>query len=271
MLVIAETAIAVIVVVGAGLLVQTVQSLSAVDAGFDRSRLATFSITLPRASFDILGRVRAYQRILDQLRAVPGVQAASAMSALPLERPIIYNQTEITNFIGHLGPLISIDYQRVMSGFFETTRIPIVQGRGFHSTDVASDGGVAIVNEALANTFWQGQNPIGQRLRPGGTTPWLTVIGVARDVKQTGIDQPVRPEVYALVDQIRSNTPTSFLSVSPTTMHVVIRTSLPLESLASTIQQVVRDVDPAVPVARLREMEEVFTESIRRPRLLADC
>jgi predicted permease len=268
-LVIAETAIAVIVVVGAGLLVQTVRNLTAVDAGFERSRLATFSISLPRARFDNLVRVRAFQRILDQLRAVPGVEAASAMSGLPLDRPVVFNQTEITNFIGKFGPLIASDYQRVMSGFFETTRIPIVQGRGFQSIDVGSDAGVAVVNEALANAFWQGQNPIGQRLRPGGTMPWLTVIGVAKDVKQTGIDKPVRPEVYALVDQIKSDTLTSFLSISPTTMHVVLRTTLPLESLAPTIQQAVRDVDPAVPVARLREMQEVFTESIRGPRLLA--
>jgi ABC-type antimicrobial peptide transport system permease subunit len=81
---------------------------------------------------------------------------------------------------------------------------------------------------------------------------------------QTGVDQPVRAEAYVLVDQV-----SSFLSVSPTTMHVVARTTLPLPTLAPTIARVVRDVDPAVPVARLREMDEVFSESIRGPRLLA--
>lgn len=137
------------------------------------------------------------------------------------------------------------------------------------STDVASPGGVVVVNETLAKTYWTGRNPIGQQLRPGGSTPWLTVIGVARDVKQTGIDQPVRAEVYALVDQVSSASLTSFLSISPTTMHVVARTTLALATLAPTITRVVRDVDPTVPVARLREMDEVFTESIRGPRLLA--
>jgi putative ABC transport system permease protein len=130
-------------------------------------------------------------------------------------------------------------------------------------------GGVAVVNETLANTYWTGRNPIGQRLRPAGSNPWLTVIGVARDVKQTGVDQPVRAEAYALVDQVSTASLTSFLSVSPTTMHVVARTTLPLATLAPTIARVVRDVDPAVPVARLREMDEVFIESIREPRLLA--
>ena len=271
-LVMAETALAVIVVVGAGLLLRTVHNLTAVDEGFDRSRLVTFSITLPRASFDLMGRVRAYQQILDQLRAVPGVRLATAMTGLPLERPVISNQTEIANSTAPGASLAPLDYQRVMSGFFETTGIPILQGRGFQSTDVASAGGVAVVNETLAKTYWTGRNPIGQRLRPATdnpTSPWFTVIGVARDVMQTGVDQPVRPEVYALVDQVSTASLTSFLSISPTTMHVVARTTLPLPTLAPTIARVVRDVDPAVPVAHLRGMDEVFTESIRGPRLLA--
>jgi predicted permease len=268
-LVVAETALAVIVVVGAGLLLRTVHNLAVVDEGFDRSHLVTFSITLPRASFDIMSRVRAYQRILDQLRAAPGVHFATAMSGLPLDRPVISNQTEIANSTTPGASLAPLDYQRVMSGFFETTGIPILQGRSFQSTDVASAGGVAVVNETLAKMYWPGRNPIGQRLRPGGSTPWLTMIGVAKDVKQTGIDQPVRAEVYALIDQVSTASLTSFLSISPTTMHVVARTTLPLATLAPTITRVVRDVDPAVPVTRLREMDEVFTASIRGSRLLA--
>jgi putative ABC transport system permease protein len=268
-LVVAETALAVIVVVGAGLLLRTVHNLTVVDEGFDRSHLVTFSITLPPASFDLMGRVRAYQRILDQLRAVPGVHFATAMTGLPLDRPVISNQTEIANSTTPGASLAPLDYQRVMSGFFETTGIPILQGRGFQSTDVASEGWVVVVNETLAKTYWTGRNPIGQQLRRGTNSPWLTVIGVARDVKQTGIDQPVRAEVYALVDQVSTATPTSSLSISPTTMHVVARTTLPLATLAPNIARVVRDVEPTVPVARLREMDEVFTESIRGPRLLA--
>jgi putative ABC transport system permease protein len=268
-LVTAETALAVIVVVGAGLLLRTVHNLTTVDAGFDRTRLVTFSITLPRASFDIMGRVRAYQRLVEQLREVPGVRGASAMTSLPLARPFLINQTEITNNVVTSGGSIPIDYQRVMSGFFETTGIPILQGRGFQSADTAAQGGVAVVNETLANTYWKGRNPIGQQLRPGGTNPWLTVIGVAKDVKQTGVEQPVGAEAYVLIDQVASDSPTSFLAISPTTMHVVVRTTLALATRAPTIGRVVRDVDPAVPVARLREMDEVFAESIRRPRLLA--
>jgi predicted permease len=268
-LVISETALAVIVVVGAGLLLRTVHNLTAVDVGFDRSRLVTFSITLPRASFDLLPRVRAYQQLVEQLRAVPGVEAASAMTGLPLERPVISNQTEIANSSAPMASIAPIDYQRVMTGFFETTGIPIVRGRSFQAADAASKGGVALVNETLANTYWQGIDPIGQRLRPGGTMPWFTVIGVVKDVKQTAVDEPVRAEAYMLLDQVATDKPVNFLGFTPTTMNVVLRTALPLSTLSPTIAQVVHDLDPRVPVAGLRDMDAVFTESIRRPRLLA--
>jgi predicted lysophospholipase L1 biosynthesis ABC-type transport system permease subunit len=157
-----------------------------------------------------------------------------------------------------------------MSGFFDATHVPLVRGRAFQSTDTSPVAGVAIVNETMARTFWSGVDPIGQRLRPGGTKPWLTVVGVAGDVKQTGVDQPVRPEVYVLVDQLATPTLSSFLSVTPPTMHVVVRSTLSLAALAPAIRTAVRHVAPNVPVAGLREMDEVFAESIRRPRLLAD-
>lgn len=156
-----------------------------------------------------------------------------------------------------------------MSAFFDTMGIPILQGRSFQSSDAASSGYVTIVNETLANTYWYGRNPIGQRLRPAGSGPWFTVIGVAKDVKQMGVDQPVGAEAYVFVDQLATDSPTTWLAISPTTMHVVVRTTLPPQTLAPMIARVVRQVDSALPVARLRDMDEVFTESIRRPRLLA--
>ena len=268
-LVVLETALAVMVVAGAGLLWRTVHNLTAVDTGFDRSRVVTFSITLPQPRYDLVRRARTFQRLLDGVRAVPGIDSASAMSSVPLDRPFRINQSEISNNTTG-APTVGLDYQRVMSNFFETTRIPIVQGRAFDAVDAASPGSVAIVNETFARTYWKGLDPIGQRLRPGGTMPWFTAIGVARDVRQTGVDEDVRPEAYVFVDQLATPTLTSFLSVTPATMHVVLRTALPPAALASTVARIVGEVDPAVPVARLREMDDVFADSIRRPRLLAD-
>jgi predicted permease len=270
-LVAAEVGLAVMVVIGAGLLVRTVINLMSVDSGFDPSRVVTFAITLPQATSEPGSRGRTYRNILDTLRAVPGVQAVSAMSGLPPTRPLNANDTEIDNYTAPPeGPYENVDYyQNVMSDYFETMGIPIVQGRGFQSIDAGATGMVTVVNERLVDTFWKGLNPIGQRLRPccGDQVPWFTVIGVAKDVKQGGIDQDAGTELYFFVEQLSRLPPPR--SQAPATMNIVMRTTLAPAALAQTIERVVRAADPAVPVVRLREMGGVFAESIRRPRLLA--
>jgi predicted permease len=271
-LVMAEVALAVMLVIGAGLLVRTVYNLTQVDAGFDRSRLVTFSMTIPNVNYpQPSARAQMYQRLLGKLRAVPGVQAATAMSGLPPNRPVNANDTDIDNYTAPPeGPFENVDYyQNVMSDYFETMGIPIVQGRSFQQTDAASTGMVAVVNETLVNTFWKDRNPIGQRLRPccSDQIPWFTVIGVAKDVKQGGVDQKTGTELYFFVEQTASAPPP--FAPAPGTMNVVLRTTLPPAALSRTIESVVREVDRTVPIVRLQDMNGVFAESIRRPRLLA--
>jgi predicted permease len=272
-LVIAEVALAVMLVIGAGLLVRTVYNLMSVDTGFDRSRLVTFSIMLPDASYPLApARAQVYQQLLGTLRAAPGVQAATAMSGLPPNRPVDAEDTKIESYAAPPeGPFGNVDYyQSVMSGYFETTGIPIVKGRSFQPADAASSGMVAVVNEAFANTYWKGQNPIGRRLRPdwGDEIPWFTVIGVAKNVKQGGVDRKTGTEFYFFVEQMARAQPP--LARAPGTMNVVLRTTLPPSVLSHTIERAVRGADRTVPVVRLREMDGVFAESIRRPRLLAE-
>jgi len=268
-LMIGEVALAVMLVISAGLLIRTVYNLTSVDAGFDRSRLVTFSMTLPMATSEPDTRAQAYQRVLERLRAAPGVQGTTVMSGLPPNRPPDAIATRIENYTAADGrPVEVIDYyQFVMGDYFETMGIPIVAGRGFERTDIASQGKMVVVNETLANRIWKGQNPIGQRLRPNlsgaigaSDDPWHTVIGVAKDVKQRGIEHSAGTELYVSLNQH---------GISPATMNVVLRTTLPPAALSGTLERLVREVDPAVPIVRLRDMESVFAESIRRPRLLA--
>jgi predicted permease len=255
-------------VIGAGLLVQTVYNLTRIDAGFDRSRLVTFSMTLPMANSEPATRAQAYQRVLDRLRSVPGILGTAAMSGLPPNRTPDAIATPIENYSSYDGkPFEVIEYyQFVMSDYFGTMGIPIVAGRGFERTDNASQGKVAIVNETLAKRIWKGRNPIGQRVRPPGGSfgasddAWHRVIGVAKDVRQRGVERPAGTELYVSLDQH---------GVSPPSMNVVMRTTLLPAALSGTIERAVREVDAAVPVVRLRDMDSVFAESIRRPRLLA--
>ena len=267
-LVTAEVALAVMLVIGAGLLIRTVHNLMSVDAGFDRARLVTFSMTLAEP-YDPDTRAPAYQRLLDKLRAAPGIQGAAVMSGLPPHRSPEAIPTRIANHTASDGsPAEIIDYyQFVMGDYFETMGVPIVAGRGFEPADAASPGRVVIVNETLANRIWKGRNPVGERVRPNlaaaigfGGDAWHTVIGVARDVKQGGVDQATGTELYLSLDQ---------LAMAPPTMNVVLRTTLSPAAVAPTLARLVREVDPAVPIVRLRDMESVFAQSIRRPRLLA--
>ena len=272
-LVMAEVALAVVLVIGAGLLLRTVYNLTAVDAGFNRSRLVTFALTLPVVNYpQATARAQMYQRLLTKLRAVPGVQGASAMSGLPPNRPLNANDTDIGNYTAPPeGPFENVDYyQSVMTDYFETMGIPIVQGRSFQATDAGS-GPVVIVNETLVNTFWKGMNPIGQTLKPGfgpfAQMPDFTVIGVAKDVKQGGVDQKTGTELYVLVDQTALAPPP--VTSSPNAMNIVLRTDLSPGALRTAIDAAVREADATVPVVRLRDMNGVFIDSIRRPRLLA--
>lgn len=271
-LVMAEVALAVMLVIGAGLMLRTVANLTRVDAGFDRSRLVTFQMALPTANYpQPLERSQMYERLLGKLRAVPGVQSASAMSGMPPNRPLNANDTDIDNYTAPPeGPFENVDYyQNVMTDYFETMGIPIVQGRSFQASDVASEGMVAVVNETLVNTFWKGRNPIGQRLKPccGDVIPWFTVVGVAKDVKQGGVDKKTGTEFYFLIDQT-ARAPVN-VRTAPGTLNVVLRTTLPTTNLRTSIEAAVREADPSVPIVRLRDMNAVFDQSIQRPRLLA--
>lgn len=267
-LVIAQVACAVLLVIGAGLLIQTVYHLTTIDSGFDRTPLLTFSLTLPMANSEPDTRAQSYQRVLDKLRAVPGVLGAAAMSGLPPHRTPDSIQTPIENHASPDGrPFEVIDYyQFVMGDYFRTMGIPIVAGHGFEDPGAASTGKTAIINETLSRRIFPGRNPIGQRLRPPGgsfgadTADWHTIIGVARDVPQRGVNHSAGTELYVSLDQHR---------VAPPSLNVVLRTALPPAALAATIERVIQEVDAAVPVVRLRPMDSVFAESIGRPSLLA--
>ena len=268
-----EVALAVMLVIGAGLLIRTVYNLSAIDAGFERSRLVTFQMQLPTVNYpQPVQRAAFYQRLLEKLRGVAGVQGASAMSGLPPNRPLNANDTDIGNYTAPPeGPFENVDYyQSVMTDYFETMGIPIVKGRSFQPSDVAS-GPVVIVNETLVNTFWKDRDPIGQTLKPGlapfAQVPDFRVIGVAKDVKQGGVDKKTGTELYVLIDQTAVAPPP--INNAPTTLNIVLRTTLPAASLRPTIEGIVREADRTVPIVRLRDMNGVFEESIRRPRLLA--
>jgi len=266
-LVVAEVALAVMLVIGAGLLIKSFRNLTSVDAGFDPASRVTFGIVLPQATYpDSQKRLQFFESLSRKLDAIPGVDGVAAMQGLPPSRPVNANGTKFEGYQpGPGAPPENVDYyQSVTVGYFEAMSIPIRDGRAFDETD-ATGAPVVMVNETLAKRYWPNRSALGRRVRPSGpNTPWFTVVGVAKDVKQGGLDADVGTELYFAYEQLPRT-----LGFSPFAMNVVLRSSRPLGTLAPAIRRVVAEMDPALPIVQLRTMEEVVGASVTRQRFLS--
>ena len=264
-LVMLEVALAVVLVIGAGLLLRSLWNLTSVDAGFRRHQLVTFGLVLPPAQYrEPQSRVDFFQRLSGQLTGIPGVQSAAAMSGLPPHRLVNANDVDFEGYTAPPdGPFENVDYfQTVTQPYLATMGIPILEGRDFSVADFTG-APVALVNETLAKTFFPNQSIVGRRVTFGRERPFFTIVGVVRDVKQGGISSKTGTELYFLAEQGPR------LGLGLGGMNVVVRTSLPIESVAAQVRGLVQALDPALPVIRVRTMEDVFGESLTRPRFLA--
>ena len=266
-LVVAEVALAVVLVIGAGLLIKSFANLMSVDAGFDRSKMVTFGLVLPAATYPPPQRAAFFARVTDRLREIPGVQAVSAMTGLPPLRAVNANDTDFEHITANESdpnaPAENVDYwQFVSHEYVETMGIPVIKGRDFAAQDVGATP-VAMVNEALARKFFGDVDPIGRRLKPGfgEALPWFTIVGVLKDVKQGGVDEETGTELYLLYNQNPA-------LGAPSNMNVVVRTAADPEALAPEIRRVVREADASLPIVRYRTMDEVFADAVARPRFL---
>jgi predicted permease len=277
-LVAGEVALAVVLVAGAGLMMRTVLNLMNVDAGFDKARLVTFGVALPAATYSTFDRQeRLYQRLIDRLDAMPGVEKVAIVSGLPPQRGANGFGTDIEDYTPPPDGLNAVNYyQTVTAGYFEAMRIPVVRGRTFRNADAIGPP-VAVVNETFARTFWKDLDPIGRRVKPrfGNETPWVTVVGVAKDVKQGGVDRATGTELYLLLEQLPQVFPTVqalnavLRSVTDSgAMNIVVRSGLPMATLQPAIASAVREADPSLPVIGLRPMDDVISGSLRQPRML---
>jgi len=190
------------------------------------------------------------------------------MQGLPPFRQVNANDTEFENY-QHVegGPPNNVDYYQSATADYTTAmKIPVLEGRTFGAQDGAATTPVVLVNETLAKMYWPKESAIGHRLRVccGDQVPWATIVGVVKDVKQGGIDQKTGTEIYFLYDQT-----VALFGGAPRNMNVVVRSTLPLESLARVVREAVNGMDRTLPIVKLRTMDDVFADSIARQRFLA--
>ena len=260
-LVIVETALSLLLAAGAGLLLRSFGEILKVDPGFRPEGVLTMRIALPDAVYSKPEQVRGfYERLLDQVRSLPGVESAGAVSALPLSGLGSSGTIMVdSKLVPREVTTPEADQRAATADYFKAMGISLVRGRFFEARDSDTAAPVAIVDESLARTYWPGQDAVGRRLHRGGdgsTAPWATIIGVVRHVRNRTLEARSRVEVYWPENQRSSGA-----------MTLAIRTSGDPMNLAATIQREVSGIDPDLPVYRVRTMTEVMGDSLQRRRL----
>jgi len=262
-LVVSEVALAVILLLGAGLLIQSFVRLTRVNPGFDPHQVLTFQLDAPAQGQD--PRIQAfYHAVVARIGALPGVRSASAVASLPLTGDNIASSIEIEGEPTPMGSRPMADFNAVEPNYFRTLRIPLVAGRDFAELDNPKSTPVVIVNQTLARRFFPHQNPIGRHVRPGigngympGEPPMREIVGVIADVKQSGLDAEAAPEVYAPLAQ------------SPfDPMFVVARTGTDPGSLVETARREVASLDKNAPMYHVETLDEYFAQSAAGTRFV---
>ncbi|MCA1577493.1 MAG: ABC transporter permease [Acidobacteria bacterium] len=262
MLVIAETAMAMVLLIGAGLLLKSFAHLLDVQPGFVTENVLTMQIGLPNQGYQQpQKRIAFMQQLEANLAAAPEVQSVGFVTRLPLNSAM----NNITSFLAIEGrevPVASrpeIDFRRASTGYFQTMGIPLLAGRLVTEQDVTNNTGSVLINEAMAKRFWPGEDPIGKRISTatssGQQTQWQTIVGVVGSVRHLGLDVEPRPEIY-----YHTNTSPPFGPV------VVLRTTGDPQRLISIARAKVRELDRDVPISNVNTMEQLVAQSVAQRR-----
>ncbi|MBZ5726140.1 MAG: ABC transporter permease [Acidobacteriia bacterium] len=261
-LVTSELALALILLIGAGLMVKAFWRLQDVASGIDPRHLLTMRLSLPTTAYrDPAALIGFWQALTTRVRSLPGVVSASIASGLAPSRPINANDTQIEGFVPvPNGPIQNVDYWNFVGGqYFETVGARLIEGRFIDDNDGPAAPPVVNVNQTMARTFWPNQSAIGHRVRTGPpTAPWQTVVGVIADVKNAGLDRATGTELYIPYAQ----------ASGVRTAYLLVRTTAGPMSAVGAVRAQVQALDRALPIAAVRSMDDVMSAARSRPRFL---
>jgi putative ABC transport system permease protein len=261
LLVAGQVAVALVLLVGAGLLVRSFSSLTRVDTGIDTHNLLTFDMVLTGAAKAPDRQTAFYNAALTEIRALPGVTSAGAAVTLPIGGDDFGATFAVE---GRPAPSPAEEptagYQIVTPGYFATLGMRIRSGRDFSESDTADSPRVVIVNERLARQHWPGEDPVGRRLRVGRNpaAPWMTVVGLVDDIRHLGPATDPRPELY----EPHTQSPFSFMAF-------VVRSDGDPYGIVPSIRAAVRRLDAAQPISSVRTMDEHLARALSRPRVMS--
>ncbi len=261
LLVIGEVAVSFILLIGAGLLINSFLHLRSLDPGFRADHLLTMKVDLSELKYpDRERRSAFFDEMLRRIRALPGVQSAAVAGNLPLT----YNGDSMSIAVEGIpdpppGQWPDVIFRAIGPGYFSTMGIPMIRGRDFTDQDRADSKNVVVISEKTAQHYWPGQDPIGKRLKPGATTsdvPWREVIGVVKDVRQNDFIAEPKMQMYFTYQQLKD------LAANA----LVVRTIVEPMSLATSVRNAIWAVDKDQPVADIDTMDHIVSEAIARQR-----
>jgi putative ABC transport system permease protein len=262
-LVVAEVAVTIVLLVGAGLLLRSFARLVDVEPGFDPKGVLTLNVSLPAAKYPDDATVDAFYRdALERVAAIPGVEASGGVDPLPLSNS---NMTTTVVVLGRPAPPSAerpeVPYHFATPGYFEAMHIPVLAGRAISARDDLQAPQVAVVSEALARRFWPDGNAVGQRVampdadQDPADAPQIEVVGVVGNVHHEALDVDAKPELYLSHAQQAGR----FLTLA-------VRSSLPPSQLLGSVREAVRAVDPDQPIFEVKTMEQRVAESVAKRR-----
>jgi putative ABC transport system permease protein len=261
-LVVTQTALALMLLIGAGLLIRSFMRVLETDPGFRPEHVLTMSIALPGTAYSKGSQTRAFfKQLLGRLNDLPGATAAGFGTDLPLGS----GWTRLFTAEGHPLPpgatLPTNSHTVVAGGYFEALGIQLKSGRFFNEHDTPEKPGVVIISEGMARRFWPGEDPVGKRLKWGleqSDAPWLTIVGVVADVKQGPLDAETKPHTYEPLLQI----PDGFLANGGMPVNLAVRAIGDPASLTTAVTEQIAAIDPLQPVTEIKTMQEIVSESI---------
>jgi putative ABC transport system permease protein len=257
LLMVTEVAVALILLTGGGLLIRSFVRLASVDPGFDPRQVLTERIMLPLGKYSKPAQQAAFfQNVLERLEKLPGVESAAAASSPPLTGFMSHSSVELEGHLMAPGMAASIPECAITPSYFHVLRIPLISGRYFTSYDADSAPRVAIVNEVFVQRFFGDADPLGQRIRLGGSEGnWYSIVGVVQSVRHLPLGTDPSAEVF-----------TSYLQDPAPYMTLIVRALSEPASLAGAVRSKVQEVDPNQPVYDVATMEHRFSEAVAPQR-----
>jgi putative ABC transport system permease protein len=265
-LVVSEMALAVVLLIGAGLMLRTLWSLQRIDLGFNPSGVLTMRVSLPSTAYSRPEQVvDFYSRLLERVSALPGVVAAGAARSLPLGSTIGDFGLRVDGYVPPPGTQAKGDWQIVTAGYMAAIGEQVLHGRGIERTDLPETQLVGLINEEMARRYWQGRDPVGGRFTIGmrPDRPWVTVVGVVKDVHHNGVTGVVKEKFYIPHTQWARSLGNANLIRG---MTLVVRAEGAPAALTSQVKEAIRQQDPNLPVADVRTMEDVVGGALSTPR-----